>query len=132
MRISILLSSLIILSVVSCKKYEDDHFIRLRTAKHRIEGTWRLNEIELIDGTVIRNVNAENLIFTRKGDFIIQNGGFTTLGSWSFINDKESIYTRINQFGFTEEKTYTIQKLSNNRMSLLENTGTILRYKALN
>lgn len=132
MRILILLSTLLLLPITSCKKYKDDHFIRLRTAKQRIEGSWRLNEIELVDGTVIRNVNAENLIFTRKGEYIIQNGGFTVLGSWTFINDKESIYTRTNQFGFTEEKTYQILKLSNKRMSLVENTGTILRYKALN
>lgn len=132
MRFLILLSSILILSTISCKKYEDDHFIRLRTAKQRIEGTWRLNEIELIDGTVIRNVNAENLIFTRKGDYIIQNGGFTTLGSWSFTNDKESIYTRINQFGITEEKIFSIKKLSDRRMTLQENTGTLLKYKALN
>ena len=132
MRILILLSTLLFLPITSCKKYEDDHFIRLRTVKHRIEGSWRLNEIELVDGTVIRNVNVENLIFTRKGEYIIQNGGFTVLGSWTFINDKESIYTRTNQFGFTEEKTYFIQKLSNKRMTLRENTGTILRYRALN
>jgi hypothetical protein len=132
MRISILLSSLIILLLFSCKKYDDDHFLRLRTAKNRIEGTWRLNEIELIDGTVIRNINSEYLIFSRNGEYIIQKGGFTVLGSWSFTDGKESIYTRVQQFGFTKEKMFNIQKLSNNRMTLLEKSGTLLRYRGLN
>jgi hypothetical protein len=117
----------------SCKKYEDDGGISLRTAKARLTGTWKAEKAYDKDGNDVSagftssnyqvrfdkdgkfNVNANVLIFT-----------LNATGKWEFIESKQSIKITMdpNQFNL-QNSTWKIKKLHGGELHVTNSDGEI-------
>lgn len=117
----------------SCKKYEDDGFISLRTAKARLTGTWKAEKAFDNQGNDVSstftsanyqvrfdkdgkfNVNANVLIFT-----------LNATGKWEFVESKQSIKITMdpNQFNL-ENSTWKIKKLHGGELHVTNADGEI-------
>lgn len=115
----------------SCKKYEEDGFISLRTAKARLTGTWKAVKAYDKDGNDVSSTfTASNyqVKFEKNGNF---NVNATVLiftinatGKWEFIENKQSIKITMdpNQYNL-ENSTWKIKKLSGGELHLTSPDG---------
>jgi uncharacterized protein YfcZ (UPF0381/DUF406 family) len=117
----------------SCKKYEDDGFISLRTAKARLTGTWKVEKAFDKDGNDISSTLTSTnyqVRFDKDGKFNVSaNVLFFTInatGKWEFIERKQSIKITMdsNQFGL-ENSTWKIKKLYGGELHVLNDDGEI-------
>ena len=118
---SLLLVLTMLCLVPSCKKYEDDPLISLRTKKGKLAGTWKLIETVKKDGTVKPYVNTVDPdyieTFERNGDYVYDNNPSYTYSplKWEFVEDGNiRIYdTNGNTTSPAGSFIYQIKKLTN-------------------
>ena len=121
--------------LVSCKKYEEDSGIHLKTAKTRMCNDWSLAAYYLNgkDSTAAYHAIAPNMVFSlnKNGNFTqtakYSGFTFTRTGSWQFTNGKEqlSLYETSPNIGTT---TFKIRKLTSSEFWLLNISGTNEEY----
>jgi hypothetical protein len=133
MKKALFLLLVITATLSSCKKYEDDGFISLRTAKARLTGTWKAVKAYDKDGKdVSSSFTASNyqVKFEKNGNF---NVNATVLiftinatGKWEFIENKQSIKITMdpNQFNL-QNSTWKIKKLSGGELHVTNSDGEI-------
>jgi uncharacterized protein YfcZ (UPF0381/DUF406 family) len=133
MKKSLLFLLIITAAFTSCKKYEDDGFISLRTAKARLTGTWKAEKAFDKDGNDISSTLTSTnyqVRFDKDGKFnVTANVLIFTLnatGKWEFIESKQSIKITMdpNQFGL-ENSTWKIKKLHGGELHVINNDGEI-------
>lgn len=133
----VILLFITIVGLSSCKKYENDGFISLRTAKARLTGTWRAEKAFDENGNdVSSNFTATNYTvkFEKNGTMSISATWFmfniTLTGKWEFIENKQSIKITMdaNQFNNqsnTDSSTWKILKLHGGELWVKNNDGEI-------
>ncbi len=125
---------LIITSIFSsCKKYEDDGFISLRTAKARLTGTWKAQKAYDKEGKdVSSSFTSTNyqVKFDKDGKFTVSATVFlfnlVATGKWEFVESKQSIKITMdpNQFNL-ENSTWRIKKLHGGELHVTSADGEI-------
>lgn len=115
--IGLLLIELSFLLFTSCKKYDNDSGIRLKTVNSRITGEWKvINETSSSSELINDIFNFEN-----DGSLTYKYEQGTGFGSWELSEDKEQFILN-NTFG---SGTYTILSLTNHEFKI-EKPGLIL------
>jgi hypothetical protein len=121
---------LFILTLPSCKKYEDGPLISIHSKTKRVSNEWRLEE-KFLNG-VEQPLDDDDYRFriTFKEDGTCYktttNGSSSTsrVGTWNFVNDKEVIRTYFVYTYFattvTEETFYTILRLKEKELWVRE------------
>jgi hypothetical protein len=102
----------------SCKKYEEDGFISLRTAKARLCHTWKVEKAtdDGKDVTSFFNDYNYRISFDKSGtcNISVKFGGvgFGVNGKWEFIENQQSIKITMDQNQFNvSDGTWKIRKL---------------------
>lgn len=120
MKISLLHVLLIVLSLVSCGKYEEGPGISLRTKKNRITNTWKLTKVEVNGVDQTPSPSSYSLTMTLKDDetltanYTIFTAPFNTSGNWAFSSDKLNLILTDN----TGSSTNNILRLTNKELKL--------------
>lgn len=117
----------------SCKKYEHDGFISLRSAKARLTGTWKAEKAYDKDGKdVSSDFTSSNyqVRFDKDGKFTVTATvlifNLTATGKWEFVESKQSIKITMdpNQFNL-ENSTWKIIKLHGGELHVTNADGEI-------
>lgn len=130
----IFLVLLVITSVLSsCKKYEDDGFISLRTAKARLIGSWKA--VKAFDkqgkdvSSTFTSMNYQ-VRFDKDGKFnasaVVLNITINVPGKWEFVENEQSIKITMdsNQFNFGNS-IWKIKKLYGGELHVTDDDGEI-------
>lgn len=119
--ICILLLSLIILPLQSCKKGKDDPALSLRSRKARMTGEWILKESKLNDENIRTDGNIR-FTFEKDGKVTIHDdqNNDKMEGTWDFItkndDDKNKERFVIHNPGFNSVIIYDLIELRNKKM----------------
>ncbi|MFM7682568.1 MAG: lipocalin family protein [Bacteroidota bacterium] len=120
MKTSPLFIMLIVLSLVSCGKYEEGPGISLRTKKNRITNTWKLTKAEVNGVDQTPSPSSYSLTMTLKDDetltanYTIFTVPINTSGNWAFSSDKLNLILTDN----TGSSTNNILRLTNKELKL--------------
>lgn len=91
-RILIIIISTLLISISSCKKYEDGPLISLYTKESRLLGNWKFENVKLNEEDVTDNYSYQYMQINKSGT-IYWNVSMSELlfGTWDFKNDKEQL-----------------------------------------
>lgn len=131
-----LILTLVLVSVTSCKKYEDGPAFSLRTKKARITGEWKIESVTFKGSDVTAATTAilganYMLEIEKDGKYKIV-GNFPDDGTWKFGEDKDDIYTTSSKAGSVEQ-SFRILRLMNKELWLRQTASngdvSIFKYK---
>lgn len=120
-------------AITSCKKYDDDGFISLRSAKARLTGTWKVEKAFDDDGDDVSSTyTAANyqVKFDKDGKFTVNATVFlfnvVATGKWEFIESKQTIKITMdpNQFNLGDS-TWKIKKLHGGELHVTNSDGEL-------
>ena len=113
-----------VLNFTGCKKYEDGPRFSLATKKGRITNEWKMTS-SLLNGQPDPYIVLNDVWDIKKdGTYTITStsGYGTTIGSWSFSSDKESI--TVTENGSSDAYIYKILRLKGNELWLQWQDGS--------
>ncbi len=127
----LILAVIMSFSFVGCNKYPDGPAVSLRTKTERVANSWKVAQALENGNDVTSDYNQFDLDLSKKGEaklsanFTVFGADYqyTTSGSWSFVNTKESI-----SFDFENDDAdgvYTILKLKEDEMWLKRNGDNV-------
>ena len=111
-----LLAVITALALSGCKKYEDGPSFTLNSAKARMVNDWKLDKVYSLDGTIDETsfysvyLNWE-LNFSKDYSMTENLLGFTTTGTWSFSDDRDTL--KVLYSDNTSLNTYILKLESN-------------------
>jgi hypothetical protein len=113
---SIFISFILLLTILSCTKYEDGPIITFRGKKVRLEGTWKYQSIIHIDNGLEVTENLPTTLFTysKDGTYSESTGN---KGTWKFSGSVDLKITDTTQV----EVSWEIIRLSNKQLWLRRN-----------
>lgn len=113
-------TALIVSSIVSCKKGENDPFLSLRSRKARLEGSWKVSAQELDQTSVINGVTTRKMA-TYDGVMEIET---TTITNGTLVTTQ--VDTNYYEYTLTVKKdgNYTQLIKNNNNLELEQFDGT--------
>lgn len=110
-------TTLAIVLLASCKKYDDGPAFSFRSKKERVTNVWKINyAYDYKDSVNITSDYAgETWDFTNGGDFVERdNGTIDKTGKWELISNKEQITIHFP----LNTHTYRILRLKENELWL--------------
>ena len=122
--VKLLLSVLSLVFIFSaCNKYEDGPKVSLMTKKARITGTWKKTKEIKPNGTVVIDTSSAEVVIDKDGTITFRENGLALVGTWEFINDKESILVSLKVLGVTNTEEFRILRLKNKELWLKDSAG---------
>ena len=125
-RVTLFSIGIVVLSLYSCRKYEEGSNFSILSKKFRITGDWMLYEIRDAYGNDVDITNySENLFLNYDGSFSkteITYSDNTVLettrsgGSWRFVDDTKSLALINNRENI--DLKYTIVRLTNSELKI--------------
>ena len=116
-------------TISSCGKYEDGPGFSLMTKKARLVGDWDAKEYTSGNVTV-EDTDDEILTFEKDGTAKVSEDGVSYNGEWEFIDKKEKIRLSYTEGSFTFSDDYTIRRLTNKELWLMDDDGDMIKYEA--
>jgi hypothetical protein len=120
----LLAASLIIITLTSCKKYDDGPAISLRSREERIANDWRIDQAMEGGSDVTSDFDNYHVVFrknntttlTAKYRFLGVDYEFATAGTWSFEDKDEKLKVDYENDG--ADATYIILRLKEEELWL--------------
>jgi hypothetical protein len=108
-----------LLTVNSCKKYEEGPYLSFKSREERISNTWRVDKFYKNDEDITVAVNQDlpelKWTFSINGSITrtvtINNQPIVVTGQWALQSDDEEIRIVINTQFYTEDTVWVIIKL---------------------
>lgn len=136
--IKIFTLSFLIVSLISCSKYEEGPSISLLPKNSRLQQKWR--PIQSVDSgsNTVTNIDSDGsfLEFIKGGSLQYYNdatmsfiGVAAATGTWEFSSDKTQVTITYELAGFSATNTYTINKLKINSLALIDDNGDKIYYE---
>jgi len=116
-----LFTAVMLISVTSCKKYDDGPTISLMPKAWRVANTWKMEKL-IVSGVEQTVSSGDTYEYKTNGDYNYKSssGLFNLSGTWEFGSKKETIKLTIS--GITSETK--ILRLTSSEMWLLNDSGT--------
>ena len=104
-----LFAGLNLLSMQSCKKYEEGPFFSIHSRTERVSNTWKVDNFK-INGTDYTSLMSGYVeTYSKDGNFSFSWGSLSGTGKWAFQNNDAEI--KINGTSNQESQTLFILKL---------------------
>lgn len=93
----IIISTVIIIFICGCKKYEDGPLLSLRSKKARLVGIWKFKEVIINGEDRTNEYQYDNIGFERSGGAFYltydpkTDSEASLFGNWEFANNKEDL-----------------------------------------
>lgn len=120
---SVLLLTLILtlVTLVSCKKYEDGPILSFRSKKERIANSWRAETTTRDGNTLAKDAKVEQAYFNKDGEAIVVMNGILNVplsleGTWEFDESKESINLDLISGSEIYQDSWKITRLKENSL----------------
>ncbi|MEO8151064.1 MAG: hypothetical protein ABI723_25750 [Bacteroidia bacterium] len=118
--------SLIVITLSSCKKYEDGPLISLRSREERVANNWRIEKAMDNGNDITSDIDNYHVSFTKGGEatltakynFLGVTYTFSTHGTWSFENKDEKI--KVDYEDDNADATYLILRLKEKELWVRE------------
>jgi len=113
----LLVVGILMVSVNSCKKYQDGPLISLRSKTTRIVNDWVIDKV-MSKGVDATSLYPEDYLLSIKDDltYSLLFNGFTQEGTWVFDDKKENIIFTLSTTGM--ESKFFILRLKNKELTL--------------
>lgn len=117
LKVLLILLSLSMIGITSCKKYEDGPLISFRSRSERIANNWRVVKATENGNEVTGDFDRYEITFTKGGDanltahytFLGIEYDYTTQGKWSFTDNDKKL--DVNYDNDVADAVYVILKL---------------------
>lgn len=105
----------LLLSILSCGKYDEGPFFSMRTKKARLDGHWNIVLVYNNNVDVTRFYPDDyGYVFDKNGSFRHIENGNDHLGTWEFNSDKSEILITFENS--SKSDAFTVLKLTNKHM----------------
>lgn len=121
--VAFLAAIVLIVSVNSCKKYEDGPLLSLRSKTARIVNEWVIDKV-MTNGVDVTANYPDDYLLTINDDltYTMLGNAVTQEGTWAFDEKKESIIFTLTSSGM--EYLYTIKRLKNKELTLVQDINS--------
>lgn len=121
--VAFLAAIVLMVSVNSCKKYEDGPLLSLRSKTARIVNEWVIDKV-MTNGVDVTANYPDDYLLTINDDltYTMLGNAVTQEGTWAFDEKKESIIFTLTSSGM--EYLYTIKRLKNKELTLVQDINS--------
>lgn len=121
--VAFLAAIVLIVSVNSCKKYEDGPLLSLRSKTARIVNEWVIDKV-MTNGVDVTANYPDDYLLTINDDltYTMLGNAVTQEGTWAFDEKKESIIFTLTSSGM--DYLYTIKRLKNKELTLVQDINS--------
>lgn len=121
--VAFLAAIVLMVSVNSCKKYEDGPLLSLRSKTARIVNEWVIDKV-MTNGVDVTANYPDDYLLTINDDltYTMLGNAVTQEGTWAFDEKKESIIFTLTSSGM--DYLYTIKRLKNKELTLVQDINS--------